>query len=73
MWAVAAICFSVLGMGVLYVLLDTLRHWRAEKAKHEAEVADVKARLQKAMREWPYDRALHAALRDELLRVQGRK
>lgn len=73
MWAVAVIFLAALGMGVLYFLLDAARHKRAERARHEAEVNNVKARLDKALKEWPYDVALHAALRDELLRLQNRK
>lgn len=73
MWAVATMFLAVLGMGVLYFLLDAAKHKRAEKAKREAEINDVQARLDKALQEWPHDMALHAALRDNLLRLQGRK
>lgn len=73
MWAVAVIFLSVLAMGILYFLMDSVRHTRAEKAKHESEIKDAQARLDKALQERPYDVAHHASLRDELLRVQGRK
>lgn len=73
MWAVATIFIAVLGMGVLYFLLDAAKHKRVEKAKREAEIYDAQKRIDELIRKNPNDIVFHATLRDKLLRLQGRK
>lgn len=73
MWWLSTIFISIFGMGVLYLYADHVKHNRAEKKAQEEKINEAKRKLEEALTHAPDDLALHAALRDECLRLQGRK
>lgn len=73
MWWLTTIFISIFGMGVLYLYADYAKHKRAEKKAQEEKINEAKRKLQEALENNKDDLALHSALRDALLRLQGRK
>jgi hypothetical protein len=73
MWWLTVLFLSVFGMGVLYLYADTVKHNRALAAQKKADIDEAKRKLKEALNNAPEDLALHAALRDALLRLQERK
>jgi hypothetical protein len=75
MWAAAAIVISlsVVGVGSLLYLANERKHSRQLEAERKKAIDEAKQKLKEARRAHPDDTALHAALRDTLLRLQGRK
>lgn len=75
MWAVATITISLslVALASLLYRANERKHSRIEKAQREKAIEEARQALHKAMLDHPGDVALHATLRDALLRLQGRK